>query len=1153
MQYFELHCKSNFSFLEGASHADELFSRAAELGYAGLAVTDRNTLAGIVRAHAAAKDTSLRLIVGAELHPIDGPPLVVWPRDRAAYGRLCRLLTRGRLRREKGACQLSWHDIAELNEGLLAAVLLRQPVKDELPPAEMELHCDEEAFPWECPDPKARRASESNTSAASTWHQQPDDLIRQLTEPALLEAAQHSPPPLPSRSSNPLPATNFDVHDHNGWLKWLNHFRQLFGDRGYLLAELHRGVDDTEKLLRLMHLSQSADVPLVAAGDVHYHVAERALLQDCLLATRFNTTIDQIASERLANSQYHLRELERIAKMFATCPQAVQRTVEIADRIHFSLNDLRYDYPRELSPEGTTPIQFLKQLAWKGAKKRYPEGVPSKVIDLLRHEIGLIEELHYEAYFLTVWDLVRFARQRGILCQGRGSAANSVVCYCLGITSVDPNRLDLLFERFISKERNEAPDIDVDFEHQRREEVLQYIYAKYGRHRAGMTATVTSYRTRSAIRDVGRALGISLDRIDALSKLIDSRLTEGSLADRAAECGIDPHSPVGQRFLYLLENLIGFPRHLSQHVGGMVMTQGWLCEICPLENAAMDGRTVIQWDKDDLDELGILKVDCLSLGMLSAIHRCFDLLTEHYHRPLTLATIPAEDPAVYDMICRADTVGVFQIESRAQMSMLPRLKPRCFYDLVIEVAIVRPGPIQGQMVHPFLKARTSGLQPEYPNDNIRKVLEKTMGVPIFQEQAMRLAVVAAGFSPGEADMLRRAMAAWRRPGVIDQFRKKLLEGMLANGLSADFAERVFMQIRGFGEYGFPESHAASFALLVYVSCWLKHYYPAAFCASILNSQPMGFYAPSQLIQDARNHGVIVSPVDINASDWECTLEPLVDPTGKAVNAACAANDNQQGPIVENNERQPSAVADKNCCSLRLGLKMIRGLSEAAGRSVVEARLDGGPYRDLADLARRTGLGQGIMTRLADSGALQAISGDRRAALWQSLAQERSSVKHTLFEANDVDIDEPIPEALAAMQEIEEVYADYETIGLSLRAHPLSFVRTQLDRMRVTSSKMLSVAHDGSFVRLAGIVTMRQRPGTAKGITFVTLEDEFGSMNLVVKPEIWQRHYKVARRSNAWLAHGVVENRENIIHVVVGRIEDLSEHVANLTIRSRDFH
>ncbi len=1129
MRYVELHCKSNFSFLEGASHADELFARAAELGYEALAITDRNTLAGIVRAHTASKDAKLRLIVGVELHPVDGPPVVVWPVDRAAYGRLCRLLTRGRLRREKGACQISWRDIAELNEGLIAGLLLRQPVKDELPPAEIELHSDDEAFPWECPDPKAQQAADEHSLQVA------DDLEASpafTDQAALADTVQSGSLP---KLDIQLPPAEFDPHEDQGWLDWLRVHQEIFGDRAYLLAELHRGVDDQSLLQRLMQLSESSMVPLVASGDVHYHIAERSILQDCLLATRFNTTIDQIRTERLANSQFHLRPMDRLVEAFAKCPEALSRTVEIASRIEFSLNDLRYEYPTELAPEGKTPIQYLKELAWRGAKKRYPEGVPQKIIDLLKHEVGLIEELRYEAYFLTVWDLVRFARHRGILCQGRGSAANSVVCYCLGVTSVDPNRMDLLFERFISKERNEAPDIDVDFEHQRREEVLQYIYTKYGRHRAGMTATVITYRTRSAIRDVGRALGISLDRIDSLSKLVDARLTEGTLSDRAAECGIDPQSPTGQRFLYLVQNLIGFPRHLSQHVGGMVMTQGWLCELCPLENAAMGGRTVIQWDKDDLDELGILKVDCLSLGMLSAIHRCFDMLEKHYDRPLTLASVPAEDPVVYEMICRADTIGVFQIESRAQMSMLPRLRPECFYDLVIEVAIVRPGPIQGQMVHPYLKARRTGVQPEYPNEEIQKVLAKTMGVPIFQEQAMRLAVVAAGFTPGEADMLRRAMAAWRRPGVIDQFRRKLIEGMLANGLTAEFAERVFTQIRGFGEYGFPESHAASFALLVYVSCWLKCYYPAVYCASIINSQPMGFYGPAQLVQDAKNHSVQVAPVDVNVSDWDCTLEPLP----KEATSTVATKIEPSAPF--------------NTYRLRLGLRMIRGLQEEAALRIVEARRTAGPYRDMSDLAKRTGLGQGVITRLADAGALASISGDRRAAYWQALGQERSSGEHSLFAAAGIDGDEATPDGLQKMQDIEEVYADYETVGLSLRAHPVSFVRSQLDRMRVTSSQALRSTKDGSFVRVAGVVILRQRPGTAKGITFVTLEDEFGSMNLVVKPEIWTRHYKVARTSNAWLVHGVLESREGIIHVVVGRIDDLSEHVANLVIRSRDFH
>lgn len=1105
MEYVELHCKSNFSFLEGASHADELVGRAAELGYSGLAITDRNSLAGIVRAHTAAQESGLPLVVGAELHPVDGPPLVVWPSDRAAYGRLCRLISRGRLRREKGGCELRWADIAELGDGLLAGLMLRQPVLDDLPAGTLQHFADHEAVPWEFQDVLSDRSpatSDALAAAELSLEPQRQDVER-------LQFPRHS----------------FDPRDDAVWLEWLALFRELFGNRGYLLAELHRGVDDASKLQRLQDLSRRASVPLVAAGDVYYHVAERALLHDCLLATRFATTIDQVAAERLANSQYHLRSLQQIHNLYRSAPDALARTIEIAQRARFSLDQLRYEYPVELAPEGEKPVDFLKRLTWKGARRRYPQGVPQKVVDMLRHEVGLIEELGYEAYFLTVWDLVRFARRRGILCQGRGSAANSVVCYCLGVTSVDPNQLDLLFERFISRERNEAPDIDVDFEHQRREEVLQYIYGKYGRHRAGMTATVITYRVKSAIRDCGRALGISLDRIDALSKLVDARLSEGTLADRARECGIQPESEIGKRFLYLVENLIGFPRHLSQHVGGMVMTQGWLCELCPLENASMEGRTVIEWDKNDLDELGILKVDCLSLGMLTAIHRAFDLIERHYQHCLTLASVPAEDASVYDMICRADTIGVFQIESRAQMSMLPRLRPRCFYDLVIEVAIVRPGPIQGQMVHPYLTARQTGVQPEYPNEAIRQVLHKTMGVPIFQEQAMRLAVVAAGFSPGEADQLRRAMAAWRRPGLIDQFHKKLIEGMLSRGLSPEFAERVFTQIRGFGEYGFPESHAASFALLVYVSCWLKHHYPAAFCAALLSSQPMGFYAPAQLISDARAHGVDVVGVDVNCSEWECTLEPMA---------------------VEQDTELPRF-------RLRLGLLMVRGLEQTVATTLCENRRQGGPFRDLTDLTRRTRLGRAVVTRLADAGALESLAGNRRAAYWQSLAQDKTAKELSLFEATGVDVDEQLPESLQPMAEIDEVYADYETTGLSLRAHPVSFVRPQLDRLRVVPAEHLKTTPDGRFVRVAGIVLLRQRPGTAKGITFVTLEDETGAMNLVLKPQIWEQHYKIARRSNAWLVHGVVENRQGIVHVVVGRIDDLSEQVPGLVLKSRDFH
>ncbi len=1108
MRYVELHCKSNFSFLEGASHADELLQRAAEIGYSGLAITDRNTLAGSVRGHSAAKDCSVDYFVGAEVHPIDGPPIVLWPQDRAAYGRLSRLITRGRLRREKGGCEISWQDVAQLNEGLMAGILLRQPVRDEVPDADQTHHADCDAFPWESQPQDASLPMRETLLGASP--------VQILGEQEVLGSKLLS-----------LPPADFDPADDSNWQRWLGSFRDIFQDRGYLLTQANFGADDRSKLARHASLSAATGVPLLASGDVHYHIAERSILHDCLLATRMNTTIEAVSAQRLGNSEFHLRTLQRIGAAYKDYPDAVDRTLEVAERIAFNLDQLRYQYPVELAPDGQSPIAFLKRLAWDGAKRRYPDGVPEKIIEILRHELQLIESLHYEAYFLTVWDIVRFARSQGILCQGRGSAANSAVCFCIGVTSVDPTRVDLLFERFISEERNEAPDIDVDFEHSRREEVLQYIYEKYGRHRAAMTATVTTYRSRSAIRDVGRALGVSLDQVDSLSKLIDARIVEGNLSDRMQQCGLDPVSPTGQRFKYLVENIVGFPRHLSQHVGGMVMTQDWLCEVCPLENAAMEGRTVIQWDKNDLDELGILKVDCLSLGMLTAIHRSFDLLQIHYSRGLTLATVPAEDQNVYDMICAADTVGVFQIESRAQMSMLPRLRPRCFYDLVIEVAIVRPGPIQGQMVHPYLTARRTGVQPEYPSEAIRDVLSKTMGVPIFQEQAMRLAVVAAGFTPGEADQLRRAMAAWRRPGLIDQFHKKLISGMKANGLSEEFAERVYTQIRGFGEYGFPESHAASFALLVYVSCWLKRHYPAVFCASIINSQPMGFYAPAQLVTDAREHGVRVRPVDVNFSFWDCTLEPA------------SAKQDSQGVAPE--------------FELRLGMRMIRGLPEQAALEVTRVRDKGGRYRDLADFTRRTGLGSGVVTQLADAGALQSITGDRRSAYWQSLAQEQSDNEHGLFAAAGVDSDEEIPDALTPMQSIEEVYTDYSTIGLSLRAHPVSFVRGQLDRQRVTRAKDLRTTRDGKFVRVAGLVLLRQRPSTAKGITFVTLEDETGSMNLVISPEIWKRHFRVARTSNTWLVHGACENREGIIHVVVGRLEDLTQTVEGLVLRSRDFH
>jgi error-prone DNA polymerase len=1022
VSYAELHCKTNFSFLEGASHASELVERAAELSYAALAITDRNSLAGVVRAHGAAKDCGLKLIIGAELHVTDAAPLVVWATDRRSYARLSRLLTVGRRRAEKGECQLSLADVAEYHEGLIAGV---------------------------------------------------------------------------------LPGTDDSMAA----------YRDLFGDRCYLLAEAFRGVDDAALLAERLATSKKYRVPLVAAGDVHYHSASRKALHDALTCIRHGVTLAGAEGILFPNAQRHLKPIPDIAYAFSVMPEAVWRTREIADRCTFSLDELRYEYPTELAPEGYTPFSYLKHLSWQGAAQRYPSGIPEKVQKLLHHELQIIEDLRYEAFFLTVFDAVRFARARGILCQGRGSAANSVVCYCLGITSVNPEQGGMLFERFISRERNEAPDIDVDFEHERREEVLQYLYQKYGRERAGLAATVITYRSRSAVRDVGKVLGLSLDRVDALAKQVEGYTQEPKLAQRMEAVGIDPGSDVGRKLIYLVNELIGFPRHLSQHVGGMVMTQGPLCELVPIENAAMPERTVIQWDKDDLDELGILKVDCLCLGMLTAIRKGFDLIERHYGETLTLATVPQEDPRVYDMICKADTLGVFQIESRAQMSMLPRLKPRTYYDLVIEVAIVRPGPIQGQMVHPYLRRRGGEPVPEYPTDEIRQVLERTLGVPLFQEQAMKLAIVAAGFTPGEADHLRRAMAAWRRPGIIDQFRVKLFDGMLQRGLSREFAELVYQQIHGFGSYGFPESHAASFALLVYVSSWLKCFYQEAFTTALLNSQPMGFYSPSSLVRDAREHGVPVLPTCVNKSDWDCTLE---------------------------GEGRP--------LSIRLGFRLLKGFSEQHAERIIAAR-QGQPYHSIAEFARRTGLSQVIIGKLAEADAFASLARDRRQAVWDAMGHDRKPVGGSLFSA--VEDDEPVP-PLPPITFKEQLFEDYRTSGLSLKGHPIAPYREALNQLRVLPASALSTAPTNRQVRVAGLVILRQRPSTANGITFVTLEDETGAVNLVVRQSVWERFYTIARTSSAWLAHGKLERRELVIHVVVNRLQDLSAEIGTCNVTSRDF-
>jgi error-prone DNA polymerase len=1086
--YAELHCRSNFSFLEGGSHPEELVERAHALGYEAIAMTDRATLAGIVRAHGTAKQTDIKLIIGAQLEPVDAMPLVVWAANRTGYSQLCRLLTKGYAAtvgdgagaaRDPGAhaCRLSLADIAAHTDGLLAGV------------------------------PLAAITAAGMGGASG---------LRDASEAVL---------------------------------QW----REVFDDRLVALAEVALEGDDEERLRWYAAVGRQTRVPLAAAGDIRYHERSRLPLFDALTAVRHGCTVEEVRGRLLSNGERHLHDRRAIAARFASLAGAVERSVEIARQCTFSLAELRYEYPDANVPVGRTPAEHLADLAWRGAAKRYangisgdvPGGIPEKVRSLIEHELALVAELGYEAYFLTVFDIVRFARRRGILCQGRGSAANSAICYCLGITSVDPARMDVLFERFISRERCEAPDIDIDFEHDRREEVIQYVYETYGRSRSAMTAEVISYRLRSAVRDLAKALGLSLDRVEKIASVLDVGDGVEELPQRLAEAGLDPADDTCTRLTALVGQLVGFPRHLGQHVGGMVMTRassvglrGDLCDLVPIQPAAMDGRTIIQWDKNDLDELGILKVDCLALGMLSCIRRAFDLVEAAGGPKLTLATVPAEDPAVYEMISRADTVGVFQIESRAQMSMLPRLKPACFYDLVIEVAIVRPGPIQGDMVHPYLRRRSGEEPVTFPSEAIREVLEKTLGVPLFQEQAMRLAVVAAGFTPGEADQLRRAMGAWRRPGVIDEFHRKLVDGMLARGLSHQFAEQVFQQIRGFGEYGFPESHAASFALLVYVSAWLKRHHPAAFTAALLGSQPMGFYAPAQLVRDAKEHGVRVLPVDVNASGWHARLE--VDGTSgkrKAESLEAASRGSVRG-------RRPEPA-------IRLGLEQVYGLGEAAGRRIEEARR-AGHFRLPHELARRASLDRESLLHLARAGAFESLGLDRRRAVWEAMRCLDRPESQPLLQGlqDESDSDEEDDLLLPEMTRQEEVIADYRTSGLSLRSHPLHFERDELAERGVITAADAGVSPEGRRIQVAGIVLTKQRPGTAGGMIFLTIEDETGAANIVVRPDVWQAADHAVRRAAVLIVHGRIQRRGQVVHILATSLEPLT--LATLPRMSRDF-
>ena len=1022
--YAELHCLSNFSFLRGASHPEELVEQAAAQGYAALALTDECSLAGVVRGHRAARAAGLKFIVGSEMVLADGLKLVVLACNRAGYGNLSALVTLGRRRAEKGRYRLTRGDLESLAPS--GAV--------------------------------------------------PDCLV--LWVPGVAPAPEDG-----------------------AWLA------ERFPGRAWIAAELHAGPDDGARIEALRELAATSGLPVAAAGDVHMHVRARRPVQDVLTALRLRTTVFAAGYALFPNGERHLRSRLRLSRLYP--PEWLAETLAVAGRCDFSLDQLRYEYPEEIVPAGETPASWLRAETERGLARRYPGGVPAAVRQRIEHELALIAELGYEAYFLTVYDIVGFARSREILCQGRGSAANSAVCYALGITEVDPAASSLLFERFISKERGEPPDIDVDFEHERREEVIQYIYGKYGRERAALAAALITYRTRGALRDAGRALGFGIAQIDALTASLAWWDKREQLPARFREQGLDPESPRVAKWLAIAEALRGFPRHLTQHVGGFVISRGPLSRLVPVENAAMPERSVIQWDKDDLDALGLLKVDILALGMLCAIRKSLAIVAARRGRPFGLPDIPREDPAVYEMLCRADSMGVFQVESRAQMAMLPRLKPRNFYDLVVEVALVRPGPIQGDMVHPYLKRRHGKERIEAISPAVDAVLARTYGVPIFQEQVMQLAVVAANFTPGEADQLRRSMAAWRRKGGLEPFERKLLAGMAANGLPEGFARRIIAQIQGFGEYGFPESHAASFALLVYVSAWLKRHEPAAFLCGLLNSQPMGFYSPSMLVQDARRHGVTVRPPAVEASDWN----NRVDPDG----------------------------------GVRLGLREIGGFSRAVAERIAAAR-QARPLADVGDLAARAALTRHDLDRLAAADALAGLADHRRQAAWAASA---AVVQGDLFDGVPLRA-EPAAD-LPPPGEGENLVADYRSLGLTLRSHPLTLLRRHLARRRFLTAAQLVQAGDRALVRAAGLVTGRQRPGTASGIVFVTLEDETGWANIVVHPRLVERQRRELLGAGLLGVFGQLQKEGEVVHLVAKRLVDLSAWLGRLETSSRDFH
>ena len=1000
-EYAELHAISNFSFLRGASHPEELVQRAAKLDYCALAITDECSLSGVVRAHMEAKKHPIKLIVGSEFRFDDGMHLVLLATCRQSYGRLSHLITQARGRADKG-----------------------------------EYHLTQTVFERYLP-----------TGCLALWRVQ--------------------------------------LHSPAAQGQWL---AKLFPEAAWIAVNASRNGQDSRLFSHASALARQCKLPQTACGAVELHHPTRRALRDTLHAIRLNTPLHALGRKLPANAEQHLRPRAHIRCLYAK--SLIQQSVAIAARCHFSMDELRYEYPDQLSPAGYSNAVWLRQLTYQGAKQRWPKGVTQSVKQQIEAELALIAELEYEPYFLTVYDIVRFARSQHILCQGRGSAANSAVCYCLGVTEVNPARFNLLFERFISRDRNEPPDIDVDFEHERREEVIQYVYQKYGRDHAALTATVITYRTRSAIRDVGKALGFSLEQLEQLAKNVRHWDTPAALEQCIRDAGFDAHNQQIRQLFALVEALQGFPRHLSQHVGGFVISRGPLSELVPIENAAMPERTVIQWEKDDLEALGLLKIDVLALGMLSAIRKCFDYIQAYRGERLTMSSLPGGDQNVYGMMQRADTIGVFQIESRAQMSMLPRLKPANFYDLVIQIAIVRPGPIQGDMVHPYLKNRQNPDKVCYPSEALKAVLSRTLGVPIFQEQVMKIAMVAAGFSAGEADQLRRAMAAWKRKGGLERFETKLINGMLARGYEKRFAEQVFKQVKGFGDYGFPESHSASFALLAYVSSWLKYYEPAAFCCALLNSQPMGFYRPAQLVKDAQRHGVEIRPIDVNQSGWDCHLESA-------------------------GGSQPA---------LRLGMRLVKGLAKSAAQGIVQHR-QRAPYQSLADVTVRTGLDKTALSPLAAADALLPISGHRHLAYWDVAAIEQGM---PMWRAAKFREAAPM---LTAPTRWQSTLQDYAATGLTLGAHPLALLRPQLDAEGIVSAQDLGGQQSGCLVCVSGLVVNRQRPGTASGVIFMTLEDETGHINLVIWPKIAAAERKAVVQAKLMFAAGHVQIESNVIHLI----------------------